>query len=214
MDYEVDEILDLFVSKANRFESFKNYLFATKGEKWFFCVFAGGFAIGSITWFINQTLSLIGFGVSITALSIFIIIGAFSSLAFIVNPRRDVLLAIKATNSNDALLVNELSQFKVTSLKSVRSLFEKRIHALKNRAGFLVGALDKLGLFPALFMLYYTYTKLPSAEELSNVHLWLLSFTCGLYIGVILLRSVVDSLQSSIVSIDLAIEHASEYKLP
>ncbi len=78
----------------------------------------------------------------------------------------------------------------------------------------MVGALDKLGLFPALFMLYYTYTKLPNAEELSNIHLWLLSFTCGLYIGVILIKSVVDSLQSSIVLIDSAIEQASEYKLP
>ncbi|HCE1578224.1 hypothetical protein J0674_23830 [Vibrio parahaemolyticus] len=214
MSSEVEEILDLFISKESRFESLKSYLFASRGETWSFGVFAAGFVLGSVTWFINQKYSLIGFGVSLTALLIFIIVGAFSSLAFIANPRRDVLLAIKTANLESAHLINELSQFKVASLRSVRDLFDRRIHVLIGRVGFLVGALDKLGLFPALFMLYYTYTKLPNAEELSNIHLWLLSFTCGLYIGVILIKSVVDSLQSSIVLIDSAIEQASEYKLP
>ncbi|EKO3583077.1 hypothetical protein M3923_001338 [Vibrio metschnikovii] len=212
MRSEIDEILDLFISKENRFELF-NYLFATRSERWSFGVFAAGFVLGSVTWFINQAFSLIGFGISLTALLTFIIFGTFSSLAFIANPRRDILLEIKNANSKNSQLINQLSTFKVISLNSVQNLFERRIHILKGRVGFLVGALDKLGLFPALFMLYYTYTQLPSAEGLSNMHLWLLSFTCGLYAGVILIKSVVDSLQNSIVLIDSAIVQASEYKL-
>ncbi|TOQ18818.1 hypothetical protein CGH00_22785, partial [Vibrio parahaemolyticus] len=87
---------------------------------------------------------------------------------------------------------------------------------LSGRMSFLVGAMDKLGIFPALFMLYYTYTQLPKIESdtLNLVHIWAVSFLGGLYIGTLLIKSIIDTLRNHINIIDLALDEVSEYRLP
>ncbi len=214
MDSEISKILDLFIAQERRFGSLKRYLWENRFEKWSLILAFISLLLSSFIWLFNPSYSLIGFGVCLTLFVVYLFAGTISSISFIANAKRDVLLSIKNGSEQDRKLASELAIHKVEALKHVQTLFLKRIKFIKNRAGFLVGAIDKLGLFPALFMLYYTFTQLPDTDSVSYLNLWLAAFTCGLYLGVVLLKSVIDSLQNSIDLLELAIEEASEYKLP
>ncbi len=88
---------------------------------------------------------------------------------------------------------------------------ERRIAFLVDRIGFMVGAVDKLGLFPALFMLYFTYTKI-AEHSVSMFQIASIAFICGLYIGVLLAKAVIDSFRHNIHLLELAIADKSKLK--
>ncbi|MEZ8695294.1 hypothetical protein AB6D15_24090, partial [Vibrio splendidus] len=147
--------------------------------------------------------------------AIYVLSNAIGAFSFLFTAKRSALNAIKVSSQSSVELAGELAKYNAVSLKYVKALFEKRILFLKGRTNFLIGAMDKLGIFPALFMLYYTYTQLPKIENdaLDFVHILCVSFLGGVYIGTLLIKSITDTLQTHIDIIELALDEASDYRL-
>ncbi|ASK53399.1 hypothetical protein RHA02_003433 [Vibrio cholerae] len=217
MSSDVNEIIDLFITREARFRSWRIYLFESSFEKWSLLLAI----LSLVTAIILLFLGCKGYSIYFLILCYlfvfaYVLSTAVGAFTFIFSAKRSVLNAIKINNESSSGLVHELAKYKVESLKYVKCLFEKHIAFLTGRASFLVGAMDKLGVFPALFMLYYTYTQLPKIENntLNLAQIWALSFLGGLYIGMLLIKSIIDTLQNYILRLEQAIDEASEFRLP
>ncbi|ATI48423.1 hypothetical protein P3719_23475 [Vibrio parahaemolyticus] len=217
MNSDVNEIIDMFIATEPKFGPLPKYFFESSLEKWSLLLSFLCLVVTFALLFFGQKEYAI-YSVMLCYLFVvgYVLSTAIGALSFLFSAKRSALSAIKANSQSAFDLARDLAKFNVASLKHVKGLFEKRILFLSGRMSFLVGAMDKLGIFPALFMLYYTYTQLPKIESdtLNLVHIWAVSFLGGLYIGTLLIKSIIDTLRNHINIIDLALDEVSEYRLP
>jgi hypothetical protein len=66
---------------------------------------------------------------------------------------------------------------------------------LKNQIGFLIGAVEKLGIIPALLALYLTYVKTQNDSVLEVVPYQVLSVIVAIYTGCIFLKHITTRIE-------------------
>ncbi|TOH98888.1 hypothetical protein CGI69_21935 [Vibrio parahaemolyticus] len=118
---------------------------------------------------------------------------------------------------SDYLVAQEISTFGDDSIDCVKILFEDRIRYLESRVGFLVGIVDKLGIVPAVLMIYLAYVKALGSKEMFNLSPLIIGIVSGVYLGAISARIVIDALRDKIAILELSKKISKKrkgFKLP
>lgn len=111
------------------------------------------------------------------------------------NPSHDFFKPIMNDISLHASLVNKFSTFQSYELsQSIRRL-NYDIERTKGRIGFLVGAIEKLGIIPYCITLYFAFSNFFDKNEGSTIYIYALAFLFGLYGGVIVILKTIDKLE-------------------
>ncbi|MEZ9627862.1 hypothetical protein [Aliivibrio fischeri] len=216
MNSDVEKIIDIFIKDEPRFNNLQRYIWGKKAESIPFIVAIISLVIGLIASLLNYiNEAFIAYIVCFLSLSLYSVSSALSTFLYIFGAKRQVLEEIKMCFKQDREIVKFLSIFQSSDLELVKSLFEKRVTFLVNRVGFLVGVIDKLGLVPALIMIYFSYAKLSSTSEGVFSQALFVGFIAGLYLGVLIAKSLIDSLRDKVSILELAIkESRPTFELP
>ncbi len=205
MDKDVIEILDYFSqSSATKRELFKSYISSNKLESISLICALLAFLFGVIftslgSYQLEATCAyIIFFGMLILySLSSFL-----STLKSIFDYKSEVLDVLKLQHNANSKQVIDLCGYSNSSLETVKGLFQSRMDFINKRIGFIVGAVDKLGIIPAILMMYFTYVKVSESTSGSNFQLIFVSFVSGVYLGAIIARVTIDFLEEKIAIID------------
>lgn len=119
---------------------------------------------------------------------------------------KDLTKRIDAEND----LVAELAALPINQLEITRKRLQFEKEKITSRICFLVGAIDKLGIIPAVLALYFTYIKTLDGSKLEALPYPVLSFIAGIYIGCILLKHVLDQIEHTCFAIEVAVERVKE----
>jgi len=111
------------------------------------------------------------------------------------NPSYDFFKPIMKDISLHTSLVDKFSTFQSYELsQSIRRLTYD-IERTKGRMGFLVGAIEKLGIIPYCITLYFALSNFLDKNEGSTIYIYALAFLFGLYGGVIVTLKIIDKLE-------------------
>lgn len=107
------------------------------------------------------------------------------------NPSHDFFKPIMKDISLHIDLVNKFSTFPSCELsQSIRRL-SYDIERVKGRLGFLVGAIEKLGIIPYCITLYFAFINFFDKHENNTTYIYALAFLFGLYSSsIVIIRSL------------------------
>ncbi|MEZ7186277.1 hypothetical protein NO991_00310 [Pseudoalteromonas sp. DY56-GL22] len=107
------------------------------------------------------------------------------------NPSHDFFKPIMKDISLHIDLVNKFSTFPSCELsQSIRRL-SYDIERVKGRLGFLVGAIEKLGIIPYCITLYFAFINFLDKHENNTTYIYALAFLFGLYSSsIVIIRSL------------------------
>ncbi len=146
------------------------------------------------------------------SLGIFILHGlssVFTTFTAIYDYKNEALACLESQYDEDLKHIVVLSEYQVSSLERTQELFESQIDFINKRVGFIVGSIDKLGIIPAVFMMYVTYRDILVESSQSELHIMIASFVVGVYIGAIFSREKIDYLESRLNLIRLTLRRKS-----
>ncbi|EQB0496124.1 hypothetical protein ACYAPA_003970 [Vibrio mimicus] len=218
MNSEVNSILERFISRENSYANIKRFFIENKIE----ATSLLGAVIAVIVAFLGaifskSTVSFIAVLVFFAFLVVYSLSSFLSSFKFFVGATKETLLGIKARHQNDYLLAEEISFLKEESMEQVKCLLDAQIKYLECRVGFLVGVLDKLGIVPAIIMIYLAYVKTTGTTSMFEFSPFSLGLIAWVYLAAIVARITIDALKDKIIVLDLAINLSKKrkaFKLP
>ncbi|KJY96667.1 hypothetical protein [Pseudoalteromonas ruthenica] len=154
----------------------------------------------------------------------FILIIAYACGQFIFNisslknPSKDVLVGIAESLDRQVLLTQRLGTYSSWNLHLAKSRVEYDIDRISTRLGFLLGAMDKLGIIPAALGLYLVYAKTFGEPQLENIPYPVLGFLGGLYLGAFSAVAIISRFKYLKMvlthAIDLALQREAALKQP
>lgn len=111
------------------------------------------------------------------------------------NPSHDFFKPIMKDISLHIDLVNKFSTFPSCELsQSIRRL-SYDIERVKGRLGFLVGAIEKLGIIPYCITLYFAFINFLDKHEKNTTYIYALAFLFGLYSSAIVIIRSLEKLE-------------------
>ena len=111
------------------------------------------------------------------------------------NPSHDFFKPIMKDISLHIDLVNKFSTFPSCELsQSIRRL-SYDIERVKGRLGFLVGAIEKLGIIPYCITLYFAFINFLDKHENNTTYIYALAFLFGLYSSAIVIIRSLEKLE-------------------
>ena len=215
---EVNEILECFISRENPINDLKRYLGESKLEVLSFGAASVTFILAVVSSIIvnNQIISYTLFFAFFSFLVIYAISSMVSNFRFLIGATKETMINIKSRFNDDLYVANEVSKYKVESIEHVSKLLEHRISFLNARVGFLVGIVDKLGIVPAIIMIYFAYIRTSGDMEVADLSPFVIGIVAGVYLGALTARVIIDSLKDKVAILTLASEISSSklLKLP
>lgn len=209
MEDKVIEIIGLFEKKETTLKNFMRFFWENRIQSIAFIV--GGLSLGFALLLpllgVEDKWAFLLYILFFVSLILYILSSIISSLKFVVGAQRETLVNIQKRFVVGYQDAEFLAKYDAEVLLQVKYLFKERIEFLRSRVGFLVGAIDKLGLIPALVALYISYSKF--VEENSEAVEWspyILGFVSGIYIGALCARAITDSLNDKISVLDLSLK--------
>ena len=168
--------------------------YANKFEK--YTLAATGFCI--TTFFILHVFDPLREWSPFALIAAFILIIAYACGQLIFNvsslksPSKNVLVNIAESLDRQVLLTQRLGTYSSWNLHLAKSRVEYDIDRISTRLGFLLGAMDKLGIIPAALGLYLVYAKTFSEAQLESIPYPVLGFLGGLYLGAFSAVSIIS----------------------
>lgn len=136
------------------------------------------------------------------------------NLRFIFTPTKSYIKDLSKRIETEESLINKLAGEDHEELNSLLKRLEFERQRLVSRIGFIVGAVDKLGVIPAIIVLYLTYAKTMNDANLIRVPYPVLGFIAGIYVGCFLLKQVIDRFEHMCLVVESAhIRAKNRYKL-
>lgn len=136
------------------------------------------------------------------------------NLRFILTPTKSYIKDLSKRIETEEALINKLAAEDHEELDSLLKRLEFERQRLTSRIGFIVGAVDKLGIIPAIIALYLTYAKTMNDANLSKVPYPVLGFISGIYVGCFLLKQVIDRFEHMCLVVESAhVRAKTRYKL-
>ncbi|MEZ9243961.1 hypothetical protein AB4179_06920 [Vibrio lentus] len=215
---DVGSIIECFISKESALNDVKNFFIANKMEALSFLAGVISLAIALIAAMLGEAATSY---MSLFAFFAFLVLYSLSSfistVRFFVGATKETLTNISQRYKQDYLVAEEISFFGDDSIDCVKALCEDRIRYLESRVGFLVGIVDKLGIVPAIIMIYLAYIKALGSEEIFKLSPLMTGIVSGVYLGAFTAHIVIDALRDKIGILELAkkISHTRKgFKLP
>ncbi|UXH99936.1 hypothetical protein [Photobacterium sp. TY1-4] len=131
------------------------------------------------------------------------------NLRYIAMPTRSYFIDLQKRIESEEKLIKELSAENSYQLDELLRRLNFERERLRSRVGFLIGAIDKLGLFPAILALYLTYVKTTNDISLDNIPYPLLSFIVGIYVGCFLVKSIIDRIEHMCLAVEISKERST-----
>ncbi len=154
-----------------------------------------------------ENYRLIGGGLCLVAAAFFIVYTLASFLwnvRFIATPTKSYFADLTKRIEAEEKLITELALENPHQLGDLLTRLKFERERLISRVGFLVGAIDKLGMVPAIVALYLTYAKTLDDANLAKVPYPLLGFFAGIYVGCFLVKHVIDRIEHMCLAIESA----------
>lgn len=215
---EVSLIIESFISNESKLYDFKHLLVTNRLE-------ALSFLAGVLSLIVAIFAAIVGNSevsyLSLFAFFGFLVIYALSSfistVKFFVSATHETLKSINEKHESEYPIATKISAFSTDSIDHVIALFEYRIRYLESRVGFLVGFVDKLGIVPAVIMLYLAYVKAVDSHSALDLPPFVIGIVSGVYLGAISARIVIDSLRDKIAILEYSkaiSKKRNRFKLP
>ncbi len=215
---DIGAIIECFISKESALNDVKNFFIANKMEALSFLAGVVSLAIALIAALSGDaTTSYISLFAFFAFLVLYSLSSFISTVRLFVGATKETLKDINERYRSDYIVAEEISTFGDDSIDCVKVLFEDRIRYLESRVGFLVGIVDKLGIVPAIIMLYLAYVKALGSEEIFNLSPLITGIVSGVYLGAITARIVIDALRDKIGILELSKKISQKrkgFKLP
>ncbi|EIJ6618282.1 hypothetical protein LJK89_004750 [Vibrio parahaemolyticus] len=215
---DIGSIIDCVVSKESAINDVKNFFMSNKMEALSFLAGVASLAIALIAALLgNANTSYISLLAFYAFLVLYSLSSFISTIRFFVGATKETLMNINERYKSDYLVAQEISTFGDDSIDCVKILFEDRIRYLESRVGFLVGIVDKLGIVPAVLMIYLAYVKALGSKEMFNLSPLIIGIVSGVYLGAISARIVIDALRDKIAILELSKKISKKrkgFKLP
>ncbi|MDO6507031.1 hypothetical protein Q4506_09525 [Colwellia sp. 4_MG-2023] len=160
-------------------------LYDNKVQKWSLVIIGVCIFIGLVTFFIDSKSIVIGVVMIISLLMviIFSVNNTFLQMKYMLAPAKEYLSELHSRINRESMLVQRLTSYDSWSLCKAKQRLIFEADKLENRIGALVGALNKLGLFPALIALYIAIAKVFGSTNFTDIPYLLLAFVAGLYLA-------------------------------
>ncbi|MGN2614730.1 hypothetical protein [Aliivibrio fischeri] len=149
---------------------------------------------------------------SLYALSSFI-----SQMLFVLDSSRKTIDSISTQYGHDIKAAEDISQYSNSSIDTAKIMIERRISFLKNRAGLLVGFIDKVGFVPTIMVAYFSYLKIKGSISFDDFHPIIWGLVSGVYLGAFVAKTLIEKFEDHIAILELAIKLKMErkgFKLP
>ncbi|MDW1751177.1 hypothetical protein R7P07_22820 [Vibrio sp. Vb2133] len=200
----VQNIIEILISRESAFSGLKKYIKEHKLEASLFSLILIMILATIISGYLYPSVAYIFFMLIYIFIILYGLLSTATSAKFFVSATKWTMKSVKTRFSDNYTLAENLSRYDDKSLEHVITLFNDRIVFLQGRVGFLVGALDKLGVIPAVIMLYFSYAKVFTDKDVFEMPPLVLGIVSGVYIGAISARMVTDSLCEKIATLELA----------
>lgn len=202
---DIGSIIECFISKESALNDVKNFFIANKIEAFSFLAGVASLATALIAALSGEAnISYISLFVFFAFLVLYSLSSLISIVSFFVGATKGTLKDINERYRSAYITAEEISTFGDDNIDCVKAIFEERIRFLESRVGFLVGVVDKLGIVPAIIMLYLAYVKTSGSEEIFNSSPLIIGFVSGVYLGAITARIVIDALRDKIGILELS----------
>ncbi|EPA8652074.1 hypothetical protein [Photobacterium damselae] len=215
---DIGSIIECFISKESALNDVKNFFITNKMEALSFLAGVVSLVIALIAALSgNATTSYISLLAFFAFLVLYSLFSFISTVRFFVGATKETLKNINERYRSDYIVAEEISTFGDDSIDCVKVLFEERIRYLESRVGFLVGIVDKLGIVPAIIMIYLAYIKALGSEEIFNISPLITGIVSGVYLGAITARIIIDALRDKMGILELSKKISQKrkgFKLP
>lgn len=124
-----------------------------------------------------------------------VMIPTVSTIRFLGNPTRNLIVGLKKVHTEELELVDQLSEFDKLALDAVATRLRLEGDGMRTRIGFMFGAYNKLGIVPSAVALYFAYAKYRqdsgsgSPTQIGN---YVAALVVGLYLGTVIASNVID----------------------
>lgn len=200
----VYEIIELLMSNESALTGIKSYIKEYRLEAILFILGLIMATVGIVSIFVYPSISSLFFMLFFICIVVHGLTSTVTSVKFFINATKWTMDNIRTRYDDNFPMAEKLSKYDDKALEQVISLFNGRIHFLKVRVGLLVGALEKLGVIPAVVMLYFSHAKVFDKQDIFEMPPLVLGIVSGVYIGAISARIVSDSLNDKISILELA----------
>jgi hypothetical protein len=129
-----------------------------------------------------------------------------TNLRFILSPVKSYITNLTKKLESEEIVLKRLINENVTDLEAVKIRLEFERNQLNLKVGFLLGAIDKLGIIPAALALYTVYAKAVNDKLLPKTLEIVFAFFVGLYLGTFVVKHVIDRFSHMIFIIEQAIK--------
>ncbi|MGB0942681.1 MAG: hypothetical protein ACPGUE_09780 [Marinomonas sp.] len=188
-----------------------------KIQKWSLATIGLCISIGVPAYFINPDSIFIGIAM-ITVLLMVIVFSVNNTIVqmkYILSPAKEHLSDLSLRAEQESVLVQRLTVYDSWNLKQAKQRLQFEADRLEKRTGALVGAMDKLGLFPAIIALYIAYSKTFGVDSFTDIPYLPLGFIAGLYLAAFSAVNVIGRLRAYSFLIEIAedlSDQASKYR--
>lgn len=148
------------------------------------------------------------FLLAITLLLSYSVASFLGNLRQIASPTKSYMKDLSKRVESEEQIIAKLIDEDASDLESVRKRLEFERERLSARIGFLVGAIDKLGVIPAVIVLYLTYAKTMNDPNLSQIPYPVLGFVSGIYVSCFFVKQIIDRFEHMILVIESAHERS------
>jgi len=134
---------------------------------------------------------------SLTAIlfPIYLLASIIIGLKGLVNPMRSLLEELSEQMRLEYDITIKLTSYSHENLDYVQQRLSFHKEIMSSRLKFLLGAIDKLGIFPAILAFYLTVAKVVEDQAIPNSWIvYISAFFLGLYIGAFFIKSAIDVL--------------------
>lgn len=181
-------------------------VYDNKIQKWSLVTIGVCISIGMPAYFIKPDSMLVGITMiaSLLMVIVFSVNNTIVQMKYVLSPAKEHLSDLSARAEQESILVQRLTMYDSWNLKQAKQRLQFEADRLESRIGALVGAMDKLGLFPAIIALYIAYSKTFGVDSFGEIPYWLLGFIAGLYLAAFSVVNVIGRLRAYSFIIEIA----------
>ena len=179
-------------------------MFNNKFEMWMFIISGLSFLIFIFLFFIQKNLSYWFFISGLVTILLYSFAYFIKNISSIFKPTKSYFEDLNKRIFREDTVLKELLSFKLDELCSSKERLILEKEFLTKRFGFLLGAMDKLGLIPAIVAVYLSYAKAFEDPNLGKIPDILLMFLAGVYIGAFIVRHLEERISLMVMLIERA----------
>lgn len=201
------EIIEELIKEEKPFDIIGN-TYDNKIQKWSLVVIGICITIFFITYFISPNHIVLGVTMMVALIMVilFSVNSSIVQMKYVLSASKEHLTDLSLRAEQEARLIQRLTTYDSWSLSKAKDRLTFEADRLEKRIGALVGAMDKLGLFPAVFALYIAYAKTFGPDTFNDIPYLLLGFIAGIYLAAFSAVNVTGRLRAYAFIISLAEE--------